>query len=632
MNIKNIYRKGAGSVCCGIAAALMALPVLTSCEDFFAQESDDVLYAEENHLTVAEDTIYSVTGILTKLQTLADRTILLGELRGDLVNLTSSAISDLGEIYNFNVSDDNQFNSPSDYYAVINNCNYFIAHVDTALRDNRNEEIFVKEYCAVKSIRAWTYLQLALVYGNVPFYTDPLLSKSQAEAAENAPKAGIETICDYFIKDLQDLPVRYNTEYPGYRSIRSVPSKLLFFPLSIVRGDLYLWLATMKYSNGDINGGVEAYKQAALQYYTYINERNGTFSAYPTEENRYYWRSGEASWRNSQRSGRMFPINESTNANDEIITLIAGDEKIADGHYSQLRNYFISRDENNQRVSIEPSARLKEISAAQSNLVLAENGASFEYAPKGLEDYQDGDLRLSNVYTKSHTIDRITNERVETQDIRKYDESSPNVHIYRRTMVYLRLAEALNGAGYPRMAFQILSGGLSNEAIEQNVLSRYFDYDAVNDTAVVSKEDSLFLAKFDFPNTRYAVADYLDFARNNFATGHNQIGIHQRGCGFTPMDTTYVLPNDTVETNPTLRAQLIKEQQAAVDSLILNESALEFAFEGTRYYDIMRYALRQSDPVTTMNKIVNLKRSKTVALPSRKEWFLNWKNRIGYGL
>lgn len=632
MNIKNIYRKGAGSVCCGFVAALMALPVLTSCEDFFAQESDDVLYADEDHLNVAEDSIYSMTGILTKLQTLADRTILLGELRGDLVNLTSAAISDLDEIYNFNISDDNQYNSPSDYYAVINNCNYFITNAPTALRDNRNQEIFMKEYCAIKSIRAWTYLQLALVYGKVPFYTEPMLSKEQAEIAENTPKADIETICEFFIKDLQDLPVRYNTEYPGYRSIRGVQSKLLFFPLSIVRGDLNLWLATMKYSKGDTNGAIAAYKEAAFQYYTYINERNGAFSAYPSEANRYFWRSGESSWRNAQRNGRMFPVNESTGANDELITLIAGDEKIADGHYSQLRNYFISREENNQRVSIEPSSRLKEISAAQSNLVLAENGNSFEYAPKGLEDHMDGDLRLSFVWSESHTIDRITNERIETQDIRKYDESSPNVHIYRRTMVYLRLAEALNGAGYPRMAFQILSGGLSNEAIEDNVLSRYFNYDAVNDTNVVSKEDSLFLAKFDFPNTRYAVADYLDFARNNFATGHNQIGIHQRGCGFTPMDTTYVLPNDTVQTDPTLRAQLIKEQQAAVDSLILNESALEFAFEGTRYYDIMRYALRQSDPETTMGKVINIKRKKTVSLPSRKEWFLNWKNKIGYGL
>lgn len=630
MNIKNIYRKGAGSVCCGIAAALMALPVLTSCEDFFNQESDDVLYAENEHLNAAEDTLYSVTGIFTKLQALADRTILLGELRGDLVSLTNVAINDLSEIYNFGVGDENQFNSPSDYYAVINNCNYFIAHADTAYRDNRNQAIFMKEYCAVKSIRAWTYLQLALVYGKVPFYTEPLLSKDQAEFAEGTPKADIETICDFFIKDLQNLPVRYNREYPGYLTINGVPSKLLFFPLSIVRGDLNLWLATIRYSKGDANGAIAAYKEAAIQYYTYISERNGDFSAYATEtDDRYYWRPGESAWRNSQ--GRIFPIKESTDAKDEIITMIAGDKQLADGNYSQLRNYFISREENNQRVSIEPSARLKEISAAQKNLVLAENGTSFEYAPKGLEDYQDGDLRLSNVYSKSYTIDRISNERVETQDIRKYSESSPNVHIYRRTMVYLRLAEALNGAGYPRMAFQILSGGLSNETIEKNVLSRYCELDEQGDT-VVSKSDSLFLAKFDFPNTLYAVADNLDFARNTFAASHNQMGIHQRGCGYTPMDTTYVIPYDTLEINPTLHAQLIQKQQAAVDSLILNESALEFAFEGTRYYDIMRYALRQSAPEATMSKIINIKRNKPAALPTRKEWFLNWKNKFECGL
>ena len=113
MNIKNIYRKGAGSVCCGIAAALMALPMLTSCEDFFAQESDDVLYADTEHLTVAEDTIYSVTGILKKLQALADRTVLLGELRGDLVELTGEANKDLVQIYEFNVNDSNKYNKIS---------------------------------------------------------------------------------------------------------------------------------------------------------------------------------------------------------------------------------------------------------------------------------------------------------------------------------------------------------------------------------------------------------------------------------------------------------------------------------------------------------------------------------------
>ena len=234
----------AGVIGCGMAATL------TSCEDFFNQESDDVLYAEEEHLNNHVDTIYSVTGILAKLQTLADRTILFGELRADLVDLTSIANKDLHEIAEFNVTDDNEYNQPSDYYAVINNCNYFIAHADTALRSNRNQDIFMKEFCAVKAIRAWTYLQLGLVYGKVPFFTEPLLSKEAAEDAEKTTKT-LEEICDFFIQDLTGLPIRYNTEFPGYRDIRTVESKLMFFPLSIVRGDLWLWKASFSGNKSD---------------------------------------------------------------------------------------------------------------------------------------------------------------------------------------------------------------------------------------------------------------------------------------------------------------------------------------------------------------------------------------------
>ena len=637
MNIKKIYRKGAGSVVCGIAAAMMALPVLTSCEDFFTQESDDVLYADDDHLNVAEDTLYSVTGILSKLQALADRTILLGELRGDLVDLTNVASSDLREIANFNISDDNKYNSPSDYYAVINNCNYFIAHVDTAQRDTRNDQIFIIEYCVIKSIRAWTYLQLALNYGSIPFYTEPLLSKEQAEAAENGPRKEIEAVCDFFIDDLQELPdlmELYGREFPRYYSIGGIDAKLMLFPLSIVRGDLYLWRATFRYSHGDIAGSTSDYRQAALHYYKYISERNGSYSAYPTMTDRCYWKSGETSWLNS--SGNIFPIDESTDADAELITLIAGDTRKADGNYSVLCDLFTSSSDNDYRVSIEPSARMIEISESQSNLVLATNGNSFTYAPPGLTDHQSGDLRFSSVWSEDYRIDRVTSERIKTQTIMKYDNSR-NVRIYRRMMVYLRLAEALNGAGYPRMAFQILSEGLSNKTIQNNVISRYYDYDAAQDTTVVSVADSTFLAQFDFPNIRYEVGDKLDFASGIFSTNtynHNQIGIHARGCGYTPMDTTYVLPHDTIETNPALRAQLIAEQQVAVDSLILNESALEFAFEGTRYYDIMRYALRQTDPEATMDKIIGMRRGKatTTATPltTRSNWFLSWKGKIGY--
>ena len=622
-NFKNIYRKGAGSVCCGVAAALMALPMLTSCEDFFTQESSDVLYADQEHLNLSEDSIYSVTGVLTKLQTLADRTILLGELRGDLVDLTEVADKNLREIFDFNVSDDNIYNNPSDYYAVINNCNYFIAKADTALRNNRNELIFMKEYAAIKAIRAWTYLQLAINYGKVPFYTEPLLSKEEAEAAEKQPRADIQTICNYFINDLATLPERYNTELPGYRVIRGVESKLLYFPLSVVRGDLYLWLASQTQDPND-------YKKAAENYYKYISERNGVNSAYPTTMAHVSWMAGSTAWTSYTYYSEVYRPSESIADNAELITMIAGDSIRAEGHYSELRNFFTSREENDYKVSINPSTRLIEISESQNNCVLtSRDGTSMTYSPRGLSDHMSGDLRLPMVYSESWMRDD-TGKRIETQSIAKYS-SSRNVHIYRRTMVYLRMAEALNAAGYPRMAFQILKEGLSNEAINDKVIH----YTDSAKTLAVSLADSAYLAKFDFSDVRYGVIDAMEFARDEVSDRtHNQLGIHSRGSGFAPSDTTYVLPNDTVELDATKRAQLVKEHQAVVDGLILTESALEFAFEGTRYYDIMRYALRQSNPEATMQKIIGIRKGvkypETISpLANRNKWFLNWKGKVG---
>ena len=569
--ITKLYKLFCGClVCCGITATF------TSCDDFFDQESDDVLYAEKEHLNNAVDTIYSVTGILTKLQALADRTILLGEVRGDLVDLTAEASNDLREVATFSISDDNMYNKPSDYYAVINNCNYFITHVDTAMKSNRNENIFMKEYAAVKAIRAWTYLQLVLNYGQVPFYTEALLSKEEAEAAETANKADLQAICTYFINDLASIPERYNTETPGYRTIRGVESKVLFFPISVIRGDLYLWRAS-------VTGSKEDYKQAALNYYKYISERNGQNSAYPTGTSYSMWTPGTSNWTNRRSQPTSFS-SETFGENTELITMIAGDSIRAEGNYSELRNLFYSREENNYKVSISPSQRMVDISESQANCVLSYDGNSVTYSPAGLTEHMSGDLRLSDVWTESFQRDRLTGERIETQSISKY--TTRNVHIYRRMMVYLRMAEALNMAGYPRMAFQILSQGLSNRVIQQEVIP-YFDFYTAYDSS-----DSIFVSRFDFPDTRYAVMDVGDIIGTGAVATHNMVGIHTRGSGWTPMNEYYQFP-DFIQINDSVFEPIdIDRQQAYVDSLLLNEEALEFAFEGTRFYDLMRFAMR----------------------------------------
>lgn len=636
MNMKRIYI---------FISIILGMGSLVSCEDFFSQESDDVLYAEKEHLNNAVDTVFSVTGILGKLQVIADRTILLGEVRGDLVQLTAAANSDLRELANFEISDDNRYNVPSDYYAIINNCNYFISHADTALRSNRNEIIFMKEYAAVKAIRAWTYLQLVLNYGKVPFVTEPLLSKEEAEAAENGTIADIQTVCTYFINDLASIPERYNTEYPGYSTIADNQSKLLFFPLSVMRGELYLWRAT-------VTGSKEDYRQAALHYFKYISERNGMNSFYSTPTDYRYWSPRSTTYTEPDGSS-LYPIEESIESDAELITMIAGDKLRSKGTYSELRNLFVSNEDNDRKVSISPSVRADEISSAQVYCQALDRGTNVIYVTQQLPEHMTGDLRLHDMWTEDFDRDPFTKEMVETQYISKYggrrSDASLNVHIYRRTMIYLRMAEALNMAGYPRMAFKILSEGLNNQLIQREVMP-YYDADGA------SKSDSLYLSQFDFNPVRYQLITIDDYRTGTPNQGHNMMGIHSRGSGWTPLNEFYALPeaelpepepDDSEEASPDDEEveflkdtpELIQKQQAVVDSLILNESALEFAFEGTRYYDIMRYAMRQSNPGKAMGDVIGARLGKDNSasmaaiinkLAEQRNWYLHWRGKIGY--
>ena len=585
-----------------------------SCSDFFEQESDQIIYADKEHLNSATDSIYSVTGILNKLQVLADRTVLLGEVRGDLTSITSVASSDLRDVALFQIGDDNQYNVPRDYYAVINNCNYFITHADTALKNNRNEYIFMKEYAAVKAIRAWTYLQLVLNYGRVPFVTEPILTKQDAELTY--PTYDLAGVCEYFINDLLPLAERYGREYPDYGTIRGNDVRFLWFPINIVLGDLYLWQASA-------SGNTEQYRQAALRYYQYISERNGQNSSYPVGINLFTWIPGNTTWTGVTTWGSL-NASESYMSNSELITMIPCDSTRSEGNYSELRNLFNSTEENNYKYSLTPSRRIQEISADQWHCCVGTNATSVIYAPKDLSLHRAGDLRLVYNWSEGYTHDKATGERIETQRIGKY--STRNVHIYRKMMVYLRMAEALNMAGYPRMAFQILSTGLNNDVIVNDVCPYY------------SESDSTWLRRFDFPTSRYDIFTAEALVNYRITNAMNTMGIHSRGSGYTPFNEYYQFP-DSVEVDGQKQAVPVATQQAYVSELLLTEEALEFAFEGTRFYDVMRFALRSSNPGEFMGDIISARAGSTNAsedirskLRNQENWYMKWNGKIGPNL
>ena len=64
---------------------------LSGCSDLLDTKSDMVEFAEDNKLNSAQDTVYSMMGVIRGIQTIAERTMILGDVRSDQLTPTPYA-------------------------------------------------------------------------------------------------------------------------------------------------------------------------------------------------------------------------------------------------------------------------------------------------------------------------------------------------------------------------------------------------------------------------------------------------------------------------------------------------------------------------------------------------------------
>jgi hypothetical protein len=100
-------------------------------------------------------------GIYGKFVKLADKYMLLNELRGDLLDVTPNANNYLKQLGTQTVAVDNPYADPKPFYEVIINCNDALKNFnimrDKKLLDNTQ---YYQRYTDILFLRSWLYLQL----------------------------------------------------------------------------------------------------------------------------------------------------------------------------------------------------------------------------------------------------------------------------------------------------------------------------------------------------------------------------------------------------------------------------------------------------------------------------------------
>ena len=531
---------------------------MTSCSDYMTTDSSQYLSADNHNIDSPNDTVFSIVGILAKVGKLTDRTILLGELRADLMDVTPTTTGDLRDISNFTVDNaTNTYADTKDYYSVINNCNYFIQKADTSI-SVRGRKTLSAEVQVAKAIRAWTYLQIGLNFGSAVYYRNPILSTTDLEQVPN--ELPLEQLIDTLITEVGTIKLLRQVDYPRYDGLNGLSSDIsLFINPLILSGDLYLWKASFTRET-------EYYRAAATKYaeaMVYGNVATSNYANSWTDDTftRYF-----NSW-TSLFSTSSF----------ELISIFKPASSTYDGVSSSLFSMF-----NNYE--LKASANYNNLSNNQDYC--------FYTTTNNTSKFTKGDLRIKSVLGTMNTNSTDT-------IITKF--SNKVFPIYRAGLLYLRYAEAVNRAGKPGLAFATLKYGLNSKTLD-SVFNR-----------VPHKE----------------LADKASFVTifstvNPLANTLANTGIHSRGSGSSEYNTYYTIPDSAS------LALLNMDSVEYVENAICDELALETAFEGNRFQDLMRISIRRDNQTKFLAQKVAQKHSDNYnhyfgILSDKKNWFIKSK-------
>ena len=567
----------------------------TSCKKMLDVTPGTELAADQMYRDVY-DANSAVMGIYGKFMELSDEYIILNELRGDLMEFTDNADQFLRQINNHTVTADNPYINPRPFYELIINCNDVLKNFQVMKQKNAlSEADFNQRYSDIACLRSFLYLQLGIHYGEIPYITEALENVNDISDPSRFPKLSLDVLLDTLISFTEPLPFKdvyppnlstaistsLNMTLDGYQTIK------FFINKKLLLGDLYLWKGNYRKAS--------TYYRGVMDFATVGTQGENYFSQYKLawsgNANLYvtYTRDGDASSLTyTDGWGSMFSATDER-FNREMIWTIPYDSKFKPEN--PLIKLFSPTGGN---YLVKPSAEINKYWDEQQQRPGAIPGVGIPYDARKL-------LSVTNIGGQPVITKFIANyiNVISGLPINILNKNG-RWFLYRQAHMHLRFAEAANRDGFPKLAYALLNNGI---------------VDVYDNTTITDKTN--------LQNT-FAYPDPYKFdARNgtipNFrGPWYRNIGIRERAN----------------LVNTTVTGTSVVDSIAQIELQLINEQALETAFEGTRWADLLRIAIRRNDPAFLADKIyeklrkngasagaANQARAKLLA----RDWFLPFK-------
>lgn len=530
-----------------VVMSLLVSGTLTSCNDFFNPETDDELDGKD-YISSSTEMYTGFLGIMTKLQAIGDKEILLTDTRGDLLEPTDQSSADIIALYNYDSNlQNNTYANPAGYYEVIIACNDYLAKMkEYKSSPNVDQTVYENLVSSVTRIKVWTYKTIGEIYGKAVWFDDPITKVSAIRDSANYKVLDMPQLIDKCLEVMDNGVDGVSSDkiidwiaWLDPQNVSSIASSQyrkwnwMVPPYEGVYSELCLWKGA--YMDAQQADAQSYYKRAAdlllRALNTYIDNQN--YSG-----NSPYWLPCAA----TKGHYSSYWDWEQPYQAEAVCALIYDYTK---NQTNTLLRHFSNEYPNEYQ--LRPNENEKEYYSDDT------------FNPGGT----DGDARTKCLFGRNGGQDYIAKFRpVGSSKRDKAFQDDVHIYLYRATQYHMMLAEALNH------------------------LSRFKALNAVLNSGVKT---------VDYSDTDPEWEGFTQNWTSNAAWGtrkYPSMGI--RGClslGAVDIYTSIGQAGSRVET--------IRHN----DELILNETMMEFACEGKSYPAMNRMAVRYNDPSIVAKRV-----------------------------